>query len=96
MCCIAVLERLIVCWVWGDGDLYPPEERCVLHHLRLLVCCRALSSSARCSTIVDAGREWIEAQAAEWPELAAALEDDKVMKAARRTTKTGTALGSSA
>ena len=30
MCCIAVLERLIVCWVWGDGDLYAPEERCVL------------------------------------------------------------------
>ena len=29
MCCIAVLERLIVCWVWGDGDLYAPEERCV-------------------------------------------------------------------
>jgi hypothetical protein len=28
MCCIAVLERLIVCWVWGDGDLYAPEERC--------------------------------------------------------------------
>jgi hypothetical protein len=36
---------------------------------------------------VDGGREWIEAQAAEWPDLAAALEDDKVMKAARRTTK---------
>ena len=28
MCCIAVLERLVVCWVWGDGDLYAPEERC--------------------------------------------------------------------
>jgi hypothetical protein len=36
---------------------------------------------------VDAGREWIEAQAAEWPQLAAALEGDKVMKLARRTTK---------
>ena len=36
---------------------------------------------------MDAGREWIEAQAAEWPDLAAALEDDKLMKAARRTTK---------
>ena len=41
----------------------------------------------RHSTIVDGGREWIEAQAAEWPDLAAALEDDKLMKAARRTTK---------
>jgi len=29
MCCIATLERLIICWVWGDGDLYPPDERCV-------------------------------------------------------------------
>ena len=36
---------------------------------------------------MDAGREWIEAQAAQWPDLAAALEDEKVMKAARRTTK---------
>ena len=36
---------------------------------------------------MDGGREWIEAQAAEWPKLAAALEDDSVMKAARRTTK---------
>ena len=41
----------------------------------------------RHSTIVDGGREWIEAQAAEWPDLAAVLEDDKVMKAASRTTK---------
>ena len=30
MCCIATLERLIICWVWGDGDLYPPDERCVV------------------------------------------------------------------
>ena len=29
MCCISVLERLTVCWVWGDGDLYAPVERCV-------------------------------------------------------------------
>ena len=36
---------------------------------------------------MDGGREWIEAQAAEWPALAAALQDDKVMKLARRTTK---------
>jgi hypothetical protein len=27
MCCISVLERLNVCWVWGDGDLYAPDER---------------------------------------------------------------------
>ena len=36
MCCISVLERLIVCWVWGDGDLYPPDERCV--RVALAVC----------------------------------------------------------
>ena len=41
MCCIAVLERLNVSWVWGDGDLYPPDERCVLCS-RLLCLCRAL------------------------------------------------------
>ena len=28
LCCIAVLERLNVCWVAGDGDLYAPVERC--------------------------------------------------------------------
>jgi len=28
MCCISVLERFNVCWVWGDGDLYAPVERC--------------------------------------------------------------------
>ena len=84
MCCIAVLERLVVCWLWGDGEAYPPEERCVLLHD---VCCVARSLVARCSTIVDAGREWIEAQAAEWPKLEAVLADDKMMKAARRTTK---------
>ena len=36
---------------------------------------------------MDAGREWIEAQASDWADLAAALKDDEVMKAARRTTK---------
>ena len=45
MCCIAVLERFVVCWLWGDGDLYPPEERCV-HSRALAACfCRALISS---------------------------------------------------
>ena len=39
-----------------------------------------------CSTIVDGGREWIETQAAEWPMLAAALQDGKVMMEARKTT----------
>ena len=56
--------------------------------VRLLRASVARSSRhVTCSTIVDAGREWIEAQAAEWPKLAAALADDKLMKAARRTTK---------
>ena len=36
---------------------------------------------------MDGGREWIEAQAEEWPALQAALEGEKLMKAARRTTK---------
>lgn len=34
MCCIAVLERLNVSWVWGDGDLYDPGERYVSIVLR--------------------------------------------------------------
>ena len=36
---------------------------------------------------MDAGREWIEAQAAEWPMLATALENGKVIEAARTTTR---------
>ena len=53
MCCIAVLERLIVSWVWGDGDLYPPEERCVL---QTCACClfRLLNSSRASSS----ARSW--------------------------------------
>jgi hypothetical protein len=35
-------------------------------------------------TMVDAGREWVEAQAAETPSLAAALEDGALAKAATR------------
>ena len=38
MCCIAVLERLMVSWVWGDGDLYPPDERCVPYSCCCFVC----------------------------------------------------------
>lgn len=45
------------------------------------------SCASACSTIVDAGREWIEAQAADWPMLAAALEDGTVMQSARKTTR---------
>ncbi len=36
---------------------------------------------------MDAAREWIEAQAADWPLLAAALEDGAVTNAARKTTR---------
>jgi hypothetical protein len=42
MCCISVLERLIVCWVWGDGDLYAPEERCAF------VCMRCAARALTC------------------------------------------------
>jgi hypothetical protein len=38
MCCISVLERLIVCYVWGDGDLYPPDERYALVRIPCVVC----------------------------------------------------------
>ena len=44
MCCIAVLERLVVCWLWGDGELYPPEERCVSLRAHASGVCRALIS----------------------------------------------------
>jgi hypothetical protein len=61
--CIAFLETLNCSWLWGDGDLYPAEER----------------------TIVDAGREWLEAYAKEQSGLALALEDGALAKAASRT-----------
>jgi hypothetical protein len=64
LCCIAVLERMRVSWIAGDGDLYPEVER----------------------TIVDSGYEWVAAQAAAQPSLAAALERGAVLHEARRMT----------
>ena len=51
MCCIAVLERLNVSWVWGDGDLYPPDERCVSEFALAVLVLRAHSTHA-------AARSW--------------------------------------
>ena len=34
LCCIAVLERMNVSWIWGDGDLYPREERTIVDGAR--------------------------------------------------------------
>ena len=30
MCCIAVLERMNVCWIAGDGDVYEPQEKTIV------------------------------------------------------------------
>ena len=30
LCCIAVLQRLNVCWIAGDGDLYEPTEETIV------------------------------------------------------------------
>jgi hypothetical protein len=30
LCCIAVLERMDVCWIAGDGDLYEPQEKTIV------------------------------------------------------------------
>jgi hypothetical protein len=30
MCCLALLERQRVCWLCGDGDLYPAQERTIV------------------------------------------------------------------
>ena len=30
LCCIAVLERLNVCWISGDGNLYEPQEKTIV------------------------------------------------------------------
>jgi len=46
MCCISVLERLIVCFVWGDGDLYAPEERYVSCVRSLCLPCAHMSRAA--------------------------------------------------
>ena len=54
MCCIAVLERLSVCWVWGDGDLYDPNERC--DTLRILCIPRSLRRPC-----MHAARSWTPA-----------------------------------
>ena len=51
-CCIAVLERLVVCWVWGDGDIYAPEERCVLSHAL------AIAARVACSLVAAAAPSW--------------------------------------
>jgi hypothetical protein len=66
LCAVASLERLPVCWAWGDGDLFYEDEK----------------------TIVDAGREWVEVQAAVHPSLAAALADGEVLKRAAAVTAT--------
>jgi hypothetical protein len=63
--CICVLERMKFSFIFGDGDLYPRQER----------------------TIVDAGREWVEAQAAAHPALAAALQDGEVHDRASNITR---------
>lgn len=34
LCCISVLERMNVSWIWGDGDLYTREERTVVDGAR--------------------------------------------------------------
>jgi hypothetical protein len=66
MCAVASLERLPMCWAWGDGELFAENEK----------------------TIVDAGREWLEVQAALHPTLAAALADGGVQKRAKSVTAT--------
>ena len=57
MCCTAVLERLIVCWVWGDGDLYPPDERCVRLYVRdaCVACLSLVTRAARSWTAGASG-----------------------------------------
>lgn len=34
LCCIAVLERANVSWIWGDGDTYPAVERTIVDGAR--------------------------------------------------------------
>jgi hypothetical protein len=34
LCCIAMLERLNVSWIFGDGDLYPEQERTIVDGAR--------------------------------------------------------------
>ena len=34
LCCISFLERINVSWIWGDGDLYPHEERTIVDAAR--------------------------------------------------------------
>ena len=46
LCCIAVLQRLNVCWIAGDGDLYEPTETTIVDAAFLWVAALAAEQPA--------------------------------------------------
>ena len=51
--CICILERMNVSWIWGDGDLYPEEERTIVDGAREWVEAYAREHSALASSLAD-------------------------------------------
>ena len=53
MLCIYVLEKMNVSWIWGDGDLYPEEERTIVDGAREWIEAYALEHPALASVLAD-------------------------------------------
>ena len=53
MLCIYVLEKMNVSWIWGDGDLYPEEERTIVDGAREWIEAYAAEHPALASVLAD-------------------------------------------
>jgi hypothetical protein len=53
LCVIAVLERSPVCWLWGDGELYPSRERTIVDAAREWVKTYAAARPALAAALAD-------------------------------------------
>ena len=51
--CICVLERITVSWIWGDGDLYPEEERTIVDGAREWIESHALEHPGLAAVLED-------------------------------------------
>jgi hypothetical protein len=53
LCSISVLENLPFCWVWGDGDTYPEEERTIVDAGREWIEQHAIEHPALAEALAD-------------------------------------------
>ena len=89
MCCIAFLEDLHFCWLWGDGDSYPEKEKTIVDGAFLSApAALAPLACTHCSVVPvlhsAAAREWLEQYAEQHPLLKEALADESIQKHAKR------------